>query len=63
MPFEPHSVASVLPPCQMAEQALKRLEVAAVGVKYTAILHAVSNDGNHVRSPSSHWNVNLYPRL
>ena len=26
MPFEPHSVASVLPPCQMAEQALKRLE-------------------------------------
>ena len=26
MPFEPHSVASVPPPCQMAEQALKRLE-------------------------------------
>ena len=26
MPYEPHSVASVLPPCQMAEQALKRLE-------------------------------------
>ena len=26
MPFEPHSVASVLPPCEMAEQALKRLE-------------------------------------
>ena len=26
MPFEPHSGASVLPPCQMAEQALKRLE-------------------------------------
>ena len=26
MPFEPHSVASALPPCQMAEQALKRLE-------------------------------------
>ena len=26
MPFEPHSAASVLPPCQMAEQALKRLE-------------------------------------
>ena len=26
MLFEPHSVASVLPPCQMAEQALKRLE-------------------------------------
>ena len=26
MPFEQHSVASVLPPCQMAEQALKRLE-------------------------------------
>ena len=26
MPFEPHSGASVLSPCQMAEQALKRLE-------------------------------------
>ena len=26
MPFEPHSVASVQPPCKMAEQALKRLE-------------------------------------
>ena len=26
VPFEQHSVASVLPPCEMAEQALKRLE-------------------------------------
>ena len=26
MPFEPHSVASVLPTCKMAEQAFKRLE-------------------------------------
>ena len=26
MPFEPHSLASVLPPCEMAEQALKTLE-------------------------------------
>ena len=51
MPFEPHSVASVLPPCQMAEQALKRLEVAAVGVKYTAILHAVSNEGKPCEEP------------